>query len=197
MIFHSEHKDFVFDGFFHLSEEDVRAFAKQEAKWRESLQRERERLMSERRQAHDRDCATERSDSYADEAGSLDTAECGDLVESEQAGEKSDGDGDDDGDPDPEPERQIRHQNPLSSSLAGQSSRRSSAELPSALINFPALPDDAFVRLPVVTGLFACSPATVWRRVKAGAIPAPLKLSARMSAWRVGDLRAALAGLSK
>ena len=34
--------------------------------------------------------------------------------------------------------------------------------------NFDALPDSAHVRLPVVVGLFACSAATVWRRVKDG-----------------------------
>lgn len=64
--------------------------------------------------------------------------------------------------------------------------------LPSALRHFDGLPDSANVRQPVVEALFACSGATVWRRVKAGTIPAPRKLSARISAWNVGELRQAL-----
>ncbi|OHB28145.1 MAG: transcriptional regulator [Phenylobacterium sp. RIFCSPHIGHO2_01_FULL_69_31] len=61
-----------------------------------------------------------------------------------------------------------------------------------ALADFDRLPDAAFVRLPVVMALFACSDETVRRRVKAGAIPAPVKLGPRSTAWRVGDLRATL-----
>lgn len=68
---------------------------------------------------------------------------------------------------------------------------------PEELENFKAAPDEAFVKIPVVQTLFACSAATVWRRVKAGLIPAPVKLSERSTAWRVGDLRAALASLSQ
>jgi len=62
----------------------------------------------------------------------------------------------------------------------------------SALREFDDLPDSAHVRLPVVQALFACSDETVRRRVKAGQIPAPRKLGPRLTAWRVGDLRAAL-----
>ena len=62
-----------------------------------------------------------------------------------------------------------------------------------ALINFPFLPDDAHVRQKVVETLFACSSATVWRNVKKGTIPAPRRISERITAWRVGDLRQALA----
>lgn len=61
-----------------------------------------------------------------------------------------------------------------------------------SLRNFDALPDTANVRQPVVEALFACSSATVWRWVKSGIIPAPRKLSARVTAWNVGQLRAAL-----
>ena len=63
----------------------------------------------------------------------------------------------------------------------------------SALKNFEFLPDSAHVRLPVVAALYACSPATVWRRLKDGGIPAPKKLSDRVTAWNVGQLRADLA----
>ena len=61
--------------------------------------------------------------------------------------------------------------------------------IPDALKNFDSLPDSAHVRLPVVAGLNGCSNATVWRMVKRGTLPAPLKLSERITAWNVGALR--------
>ena len=57
---------------------------------------------------------------------------------------------------------------------------------------FDDLPNDGFVRLPTVANLFACSRATVWRRVKERLLPPPIKLGERISAWKVGDLRAIL-----
>ena len=65
---------------------------------------------------------------------------------------------------------------------------RTRAEIPFALRNFDALPDAAEVRLPIVQALFGCSPATVWRRVKTGDIPAPRKRG-RITSWSVGALR--------
>lgn len=66
--------------------------------------------------------------------------------------------------------------------------------LPHSLQSFDSLPDSAHVRLPTVTSLFACSPATAWRWVKGGRIPKPRKLSQRVTAWNVGDLRRVLNG---
>jgi prophage regulatory protein len=66
-----------------------------------------------------------------------------------------------------------------------------------ALGLFEAMPENAYVRLPVVCALFSCSPATVWRRVKSGGIPKPYMLSARMTAWRVGELRTAMNSVAK
>lgn len=64
-----------------------------------------------------------------------------------------------------------------------------------SLENFDNLPDSANVRQPIVEALFGCSSATVWRWVKAGIIPAPRKFSSqRITAWNVGQLRAALSG---
>lgn len=63
-----------------------------------------------------------------------------------------------------------------------------------ALRNFDSLPDSAHVRLPVVAALFACSPATVWRRVKKSAIPSPRRFSDGITAWNVGEIRKALIG---
>lgn len=68
------------------------------------------------------------------------------------------------------------------------------APIPAALTNFDRLPDSGFVRLPVVASLFACSPATVWRRVKKCTLPAGRKISEGVTAWNVGELRKALRG---
>ncbi len=61
-----------------------------------------------------------------------------------------------------------------------------------ALKNFPHLPPDAVVRLPIVAALYGVSAPTVWRWSKAGRLPAPIKRGG-VTAWRVGDLRAAMA----
>ena len=70
---------------------------------------------------------------------------------------------------------------------------RNKETLSLSLSNFDSLPDTANVRQPVVEALYACSGATLWRRVKAGMIPAPHKLGPRITAWNVGELRADLA----
>lgn len=57
--------------------------------------------------------------------------------------------------------------------------------------SFDELSPTAFVRQRTVEQLFACSPATVWRWVKKGFIPAPKKVSG-ITLWNVGELRAAL-----
>lgn len=72
--------------------------------------------------------------------------------------------------------------------------RRTGESIPDALRNFDSLPDSANVRLPIVQALFACSAATVWRRVAARTLPAPRKLSERVTAWQVGELRRILNG---
>lgn len=64
--------------------------------------------------------------------------------------------------------------------------------IPDALKNFDALPDAANVRDKVVAGLLGCSVPTVWRMAKDGRLPRPRKLSTRVTAWNVGQLRAAL-----
>lgn len=64
--------------------------------------------------------------------------------------------------------------------------------IPDALRNFDSLPNSANVRQPVVEALFGCSGATVWRRVADGGIPRPHKLSDRVTAWSVAELRRSL-----
>ncbi len=67
------------------------------------------------------------------------------------------------------------------------------ALLASVLAGFDELPDIAHVRLPVVRALYGfCSASTIWRGVRNGTVPEPVTLGERMTAWRVGDLRAAL-----
>lgn len=66
-----------------------------------------------------------------------------------------------------------------------------------ALTDFDRLPDSAFVRLGTVAALFATSAPNVWKWVKVGKLPAPVKLGPQTTAWQVGALRAALAALSE
>ncbi|MBS1196489.1 MAG: Prophage regulatory [Proteobacteria bacterium] len=66
-------------------------------------------------------------------------------------------------------------------------------ELPRALREFDNLPDSAHVRKSVLEFLYSCSGSTVIRRVHDGLLPAPHKLSPRISAWNVGELRRNLA----
>lgn len=79
---------------------------------------------------------------------------------------------------------------------------------PSKAAPHPLLPPEAFAELsdsawvrqrqllrskknPV--GLLPFSAPTLWRMVKANKFPKPTKLSARVTAWQVGDVRAWLA----
>lgn len=51
------------------------------------------------------------------------------------------------------------------------------------------LPDAGFLRLPQVLRVIPISKSTLWRRVMAGTFPAPVKLSVRVTVWRVEDVR--------
>jgi len=68
------------------------------------------------------------------------------------------------------------------------------AHIPS---HFDALPDSAFVREAQIvqskrnpSAPLPISAATLWRKVAAQSFPAPVKLSERVTAWRVSDVRA-------
>ncbi len=65
--------------------------------------------------------------------------------------------------------------------------------IPDALANFDQLPDSAYIRLPVMIGLFGISSASIWRGVKNQSLPTPVKLTERTTAWNVGQVRADLA----
>ena len=144
--------------------------------------------------------ASRHTSSIANEANLIGGENVGGTTAAPAAPEVGDDD-DGGGDPDPEPERRRpgRPRNTrktCNTSPAGTLPAPSAAQAADALIQFDTRPASSFVRLPVVCGLYACSPATAWRWVKAGKIPAPVKLSDRVTAWRVGDLRAALAQLA-
>lgn len=62
--------------------------------------------------------------------------------------------------------------------------------------NFDGLPATGFMRQPQVLAYFPFSSATLWRKCKDGKFPKPVKLSERVTAWRVGDIRAHLAKMA-
>ncbi len=49
---------------------------------------------------------------------------------------------------------------------------------------------------PAVPGIVPFSAATLWRKVKAGQFPKPVKLSDRITAWRASDIAAWLQSFS-
>ena len=61
-----------------------------------------------------------------------------------------------------------------------------------------ALPETGYVRQTQlvgnkgkgIIGVIPFSPATLWRKVNSGDFPAPVKLSAGITAWKVEDVRA-------
>ena len=72
------------------------------------------------------------------------------------------------------------------------------ADAKKALVNemlgkFGILPNEAYVRIPVVAELYACSESTLWRHVQKGIVPKPRKFGLRVTAWNVGELKASLA----
>ena len=70
--------------------------------------------------------------------------------------------------------------------------------LAAAIPSFDSLPDGAFIResqlvqspkRPDTPAPLPFSAPTLWRKVKAGTFPRPIKLSERITAWKVGDVR--------
>lgn len=54
----------------------------------------------------------------------------------------------------------------------------------------PEVVNFGFVRSSGLGAIVPVSRATVWRWIKAGKFPKPVKLTDRVTAWRVEDLRA-------
>jgi prophage regulatory protein len=64
---------------------------------------------------------------------------------------------------------------------------------PGALIAQTQLPADGFVRLSSIIGPggpIPVSKSTWWKGIQQGRFPKPVKLGPRVTAWRVGDIRA-------
>ena len=55
---------------------------------------------------------------------------------------------------------------------------------------YGSLPDIGFIRQSqLIPSIFPFSPATLWRKVKDGTFPKPVKLGPRITAWKVEDIR--------
>lgn len=60
--------------------------------------------------------------------------------------------------------------------------------------NFDTLPDSALIRMRQLSEVLPLHKTTVWRRVKSGTFPAPVRFAeGRCTAWRVGDVRSWIA----
>lgn len=51
------------------------------------------------------------------------------------------------------------------------------------------LPDEGYARQPAVLRVVPFSRSTLWAKVRRGEFPKPVKLSKRVTAWRVADIR--------
>jgi prophage regulatory protein len=58
-------------------------------------------------------------------------------------------------------------------------------------LEFASLPDDALIRLAmlITLALIPFSSTTLWRRVRQGTFPQPVRISSQVTAWRCGDIR--------
>jgi predicted DNA-binding transcriptional regulator AlpA len=65
-------------------------------------------------------------------------------------------------------------------------------QIPDSLRDFDSLPDAAYVRVATVARIFGCSVPSIWRMCKDSRLPAPRKLSHRVTGWNVGELRRTL-----
>lgn len=66
-------------------------------------------------------------------------------------------------------------------------------ELPAHSQTAAAIPPHGFVRLPTILRLIPVGRSTLWEMIARGDFPPPVKLSARVSAWRSHDVHAFMA----
>lgn len=62
-----------------------------------------------------------------------------------------------------------------------------------SVAQFDTLPDSAIIRDRGVAAVLGISRNSVWRWVREGRLPHPVKIGARTTGWKVGDVRAFLA----
>jgi prophage regulatory protein len=61
---------------------------------------------------------------------------------------------------------------------------------PKSPITFEQLPDSAYIRLRQLVGaVLPFSSATLWRKCRRGEFPPPVRMSAGVTAWQVGQVR--------
>lgn len=76
-----------------------------------------------------------------------------------------------------------------SSDLCASCGQRRAGPSPAQVLD--SLPPTAYVRQKLLLShLVPFSAATLWRKVNSGEFPAPVKLSARVTGWRVSDVKA-------
>lgn len=70
---------------------------------------------------------------------------------------------------------------------------------PKPATKFDDLPDMAMIQIrPLVNyEVLPYSATTIWRKCRSGQFPSPIKVSAGITAWRVGDIRAYLEDITK
>ena len=81
---------------------------------------------------------------------------------------------------------------PMRTSLPGSAAAAKSLHATeSGSVAQPAacLPDTGFLRQRQVLAFVPISKSTLWRQVRARSFPSPVKLSARVTAWRAEDVR--------
>lgn len=68
--------------------------------------------------------------------------------------------------------------------------------MPKIVVNFDDLPDSGFIRQSqLIPAVVPFTSATLWRKVKAGTFPSPIKISAGCTAWSVSAVRTWLKNL--
>jgi prophage regulatory protein len=71
-------------------------------------------------------------------------------------------------------------------------------DLPNNTNPFGALSETGYIRQSqLIPAIFPFSSATLWRKVKAGTFPPPVKLGPRITAWRVEDIRTLIERLGR
>ena len=63
--------------------------------------------------------------------------------------------------------------------------------IPNIQLDFDSLPDSAFIRLKLLIALriVPYSSSTLWRKVRSGEFPSPVKVSSGITAWEVWQVR--------
>jgi predicted DNA-binding transcriptional regulator AlpA len=61
----------------------------------------------------------------------------------------------------------------------------------------PNLGTQGYIRLKELLKLIPVSKSTLYAGIKSGAYPAPVRIGARISAWRVSDIRELLTKISE